>query len=171
VVAPSASGASDISPALFETTARDWQAHETLHDEAFGPGAVVVHCDTIDQLAMCLSNLDGSLTGSLHVGAGEDRRDVIEIFRHLQRFAGRVIVNGYPTGVEVIRSIVHGGPYPATTDVGTTSVGPAAIARWVRPVAFQGVPDALLPPALQDANPLGIDRTVNGMRSCAPVQR
>jgi NADP-dependent aldehyde dehydrogenase len=73
-----------------------------------------------------------------------------------------VIVNGYPTGVEVGHAIVHGGPYPATTDPGTTSVGSAAIRRFVRPLAFQNTPQSLLPPALRDDNPLGIMRLVNG---------
>jgi alpha-ketoglutaric semialdehyde dehydrogenase len=78
-------------------------------------------------------------------------------------------MNGYPTGVEVNTAIVHGGPYPATTDAGTTSVGSAAIRRWVRLIAYQDTPDAMLPPALQNANPLGIERMVNGHRTREPI--
>jgi NADP-dependent aldehyde dehydrogenase len=81
-----------------------------------------------------------------------------------------VIVNGYPTGVEVGNAIVHGGPYPATTDAGTTSVGSAAIRRFVRPVAYQNTPQHLLPAALQDDNPLGIRRLVNGEWTSRPIE-
>ena len=98
-----------------------------------------------------------------------DSADAPKILRRLEGKVGRVVVNGYPTGVEVNNAIVHGGPYPATTDSSTTSVGSAAIHRWVRPVAFQDVPDNLLPPELQNANPLKIDRVVNGQRTTAPI--
>ena len=88
---------------------------------------------------------------------------------HLEMPAGRVIVNGYPTGVEVGRAIVHGGPYPATTDAGATSVGSAAIRRFVRPVAYQNTPQELLPLALRDDNPLAIERVINGTCTRDPV--
>src|SRR6185295_3368619 len=101
----------------------------------------------------------GSLTGTVHTGLGDDPRPVLKL---LETVVGRVIVNGYPTGVEVNNAIVHGGPYPATTDANSTSVGSAAIRRWVRMIAFQDTPDQFLPPALQNANPLGIERMING---------
>jgi NADP-dependent aldehyde dehydrogenase len=87
----------------------------------------------------------------------------------LEQRVGRVIVNGYPTGVEVNNAIVHGGPYPATTDPNSTSVGSAAIRRFVRMIAYQDTPDDLLPVALQNANPLGIERIINGRRTRDPL--
>jgi NADP-dependent aldehyde dehydrogenase len=103
----------------------------------------------------------------VHVGAND--RDAPKVLREFESLAGRVIVNGYPTGVEVGRAIVHGGPYPATTDSGSTSVGSAAIRRFTRMIAYQDAPDALLPLALKDANPLGIERIVDGQRTHEPV--
>ena len=87
----------------------------------------------------------------------------------LEGTVGRVVVNGYPTGVEVGRAIVHGGPYPATTDPGSTSVGSAAIRRFTRLIAYQDTPDDLLPPALKDENPLAIERLVDGQRTRDPI--
>ena len=110
----------------------------------------------------CVESLGGNLTGTVHIGKDEDHVASASVLRTLESTVGRVIVNGYPTGVEVGRAIVHGGPYPATTDSGTTSVGSAAIRRWVRLIAYQNTPDALLPLALQNANPLKIERFING---------
>jgi 2,5-dioxopentanoate dehydrogenase len=157
-------GAAGIFPALFDTDAEIFQREPILREEAFGPAAVVVRCRDTNELLRCLDKVEGSLTGSLHIGS-TDAADAPKILRHLESKVGRVIVNGYPTGVEVNNAIVHGGPYPATTDPGTTSVGSAAIRRWVRMIAFQDTPDGLLPPQLQDANPLKIERIINGTRS------
>jgi NADP-dependent aldehyde dehydrogenase len=165
VVVPQPAEFAKMSPALFETDAATWQREHRLHEEAFGPGAVVVHCRDINELLACLEQMEGSLTGTVHVGTSEDPATTKRVLREMEERVGRVIVNGYPTGVEVNYAIVHGGPYPATTDPGTTSVGSAAIHRWVRLVAFQDTPEALLPPALQNANPLGIERLVNGTRT------
>src|SRR5205814_4717340 len=115
-------------------------------------------------------HIEGSLTGTVHIGAA-DVQTAPRVLRHLEPKFGRVVVNGYPTGVEVNNAIVHGGPYPATTDPGTTSVGAAAIRRWVRMIAYQDTPDALLPPALQNGNPLGIERIVDGVRTRDPIAR
>jgi NADP-dependent aldehyde dehydrogenase len=93
------------------------------------------------------------------------------VLRKLEERVGRVVMNGYPTGVEVGHAMIHGGPYPATTDASTTSVGSSAIRRFARPVAFQDTPDALLPPALRNANPLGIERTINGKRTRDAIGR
>ena len=98
------------------------------------------------------------------------RRLSARVLQALESVVGRVIVNGYPTGVEVGHAIVHGGPYPATTDSGTTSVGSAAIRRFVRPVAYQNTPQQLLPPALRDDNPLGIRRLVDGEWTDAAIE-
>src|SRR5439155_11383825 len=129
-----------------------------------GPGAMVIHCQDLDEAIGCLRSVGGSLTGTVHLGAG-DKDQSAKVIHELETLAGRVIVNGYPTGVEVGRAIVHGGPYPATTDPGSTSVGSAAIRRFTRMIAYQDTPDALLPPALQNANPLGIERIINGRRT------
>jgi len=155
-------GEAAMSPALFETTAEAFLREPRLHEEAFGPGGVVVECQSADEALACVESLGGNLTGTLHPGTTEDRSLAARVLRTLENTVGRVIVNGYPTGVEVGNAIVHGGPYPATTDSGTTSVGSAAIRRFVRPVAYQSTPQDLLPPALRDDNPLGIMRLVNG---------
>ena len=163
------SGHAAIAPSLFATDAATWRRERALHEEAFGPAALVVHCTDVDEAIQCIASLEGNLTGTVHVAVADS--DARRVIRQLETRVGRVIVNGYPTGVEVNRAIVHGGPYPATTDPGSTSVGSAAVGRWVRMVAYQDVPDALLPEALRDANPLGIERTMNGARTREPVQR
>jgi NADP-dependent aldehyde dehydrogenase len=162
IVAGQATGFANLSPSLFETTADVFLREPALRGEVFGPAGLVVVCETADQAIAGLQSLGGNLTGTVHIGRGDDPGIAARIMRLLETSAGRVIVNGYPTGVEVCRAMVHGGPYPATTDSGTTSVGSAAIRRFVRPVAFQNTPQSLLPPALRDDNPLGINRLVNG---------
>ncbi len=152
-----------ISPSLYQTDARTWRSEPKLHEECFGPATLVVHCDTVADVIDCIKHLEGSLTGTVHLAAGD--REAPRVIRHLESKVGRVIVNGYPTGVEVNNAIVHGGPYPATTDPASTSVGSAAIRRWVRMVAYQDTPDQMLPPALQNSNPLKIERVVNGTRT------
>jgi alpha-ketoglutaric semialdehyde dehydrogenase len=149
-------------PILLETTAEVFLREPRLHDEAFGPGGIVVDCKTAEQALACVESLGGNLTGTLHMGKNEDHSLAASVLQTLESNVGRVIVNGYPTGVEVGRAIVHGGPYPATTDSSTTSVGSAAIRRFVRPVAYQNAPQELLPPALRDDNPLGIVRLLDG---------
>jgi NADP-dependent aldehyde dehydrogenase len=169
VVSGQASGHAGFKPALFETTADVFQRESKLHEEAFGPGGIVVHCDSAEKALSCVELLGGNLTGTVHVGRGEEQSTAARVVRKLESIVGRVIVNGYPTGVEVGHAIVHGGPYPATTDPGMTSVGSAAIRRWVRMIAFQDTPDAILPPALQNANPLKIERVINGTRTRDPL--
>jgi NADP-dependent aldehyde dehydrogenase len=164
VSAGAAQGHAGAAPALFETSSEIWKSHEKLHEEAFGPGALVVHCRGVEDALDCIDHLEGSLTGTIHLGSA-DAAIAPRVLRHLESKVGRVIFNGYPTGVEVNDSIVHGGPYPATTDPGTTSVGSAAIKRFVRLIAFQDTPDALLPAALKNDNPLKISRLVNGVRT------
>ncbi|MEX0612554.1 MAG: aldehyde dehydrogenase (NADP(+)) [Pirellulales bacterium] len=162
VVAGKASDHASHAPALFETTADVFLREPRLHEEAFGPAGIVVRCDSVEQALRCIESLGGNLTGTVHVGSGEDPSLAAGVLRSLEDSVGRVIVNGYPTGVEVCHAIVHGGPYPATTDSGTTSVGSAAIRRFVRPIAYQNLPQGLLPRALRNDNPLGIMRLVNG---------
>ncbi|HWB54401.1 MAG TPA: aldehyde dehydrogenase (NADP(+)), partial [Tepidisphaeraceae bacterium] len=158
-------GHASVSPGLFVTDADDFLKQSTLREEAFGPATLLVTYDNVDQALKCVEAIGGSLTASVHVGKGDDRQTEKKAIAQLESIAGRVIVNGYPTGVEVNDAIVHGGPYPATTDPNSTSVGSAAIRRFVRMIAFQSVPDELLPAALQNGNPSKIWRTVDGKRT------
>jgi NADP-dependent aldehyde dehydrogenase len=132
---------------------------DVLLDEVFGPATLVVGYDSLDQVRDALAVLPGSLTATVHAEPDDDVRDLVG---ELSRVAGRVIYGGWPTGVAVSWAQHHGGPYPSTTSL-HTSVGTTAIRRWLRPVAYQTTPDALLPPELQEANPLGIPRRVDGV--------
>ena len=160
-----AAGAAAATAGLFETDAQAFQREPALREEVFGPSTLIVRCKDIDELLACLDTVEGSLTGTVHVGQSDDAATTRSVLRKLEGRVGRVVMNGYPTGVEVGHAMIHGGPYPATTDASTTSVGSSAIRRFARPVAFQDTPDELLPPALQNANPLGIERTINGKRT------
>ena len=154
-------GFAAVGPALFRTTAEQFVDREDLGEEIFGPSSLLVTAGDRGQLIHLAESLQGQLTACVH-GSEEDLsayRDLIDI---LERKAGRVIFNGYPTGVEVCHAMVHGGPYPATSDSRSTSVGTLAIFRFARPVAYQDFPDAALPPALQESNPEGIRRLVDG---------
>jgi NADP-dependent aldehyde dehydrogenase len=158
-----------ISPALFETTAAEFLKQPQLREEIFGPGGTIVKCKDVDEALACLEAAGGNLTGSVHLGEADDRAAVARLLQAIESHVGRVIVNGYPTGVEVGRAIVHGGPYPATTDAATTSVGSAAIRRFVRLIAYQNAPQELLPLALRDHNPLKIERVINGTCTRDPL--
>jgi len=133
---------------------------DVLQNELFGPVTLFVVCEDMDDLKQSLSVMQGNLTGTVHAAESEID-DAGEVLSMLETFVGRVILNGFPTGVEVVHAMQHGGPYPASTNAGTTSVGMTAIKRFMRPVAYQGLPDTLLPDALKDANPLGIWRIVD----------
>jgi len=133
----------------------EFLANPVWHEEVFGPAAVGVACRDFDELVTVARSLTGQLTASVHFADGDP---VEELLPELVKIAGRLVANGFPTGVEVCPSMQHGGPYPASTDSRTTSVGTAAISRFARPVAWQGFPDALLPAALRDGNPQGITR-------------
>jgi NADP-dependent aldehyde dehydrogenase len=159
-----------MPPALFAVDSAAWHAHAELHEEAFGPGAVIIRCRDLADLRATFALAGGNLTASLHTGAADSATDVRELAQLLEQLAGRVVFNGFPTGVEVCHAMVHGGPYPATSAPASTSVGALAIQRFVRPVCFQNVPDELLPVELQNANPRGIWRTVNGQWTKNPVQ-
>lgn len=149
------------SPALLSVSATDFINEPSLQDEVFGPCSLVVICDDKTQLETALQTLHGQLTGSVFGSTDELQRysSVIDI---LQQKTGRVIFNNVPTGVEVCHAMVHGGPFPATTDARTTSVGTEAIRRFVRPVCYQDCPQELLPVYLQNENTAGIMRKVNG---------
>jgi NADP-dependent aldehyde dehydrogenase len=154
-------GRCQVHAGLFATDATTWLSNPELGDEVFGPCTMVIECADADEMRLVAENLRGQLTASLH-GVPEELVDARDLLRVLERVAGRVIVNGFPTGVEVCHSMQHGGPYPATTDSRTTSVGASAIQRFVRPVAYQDMPAELLPEELRDDNPLGILRLVDG---------
>lgn len=174
-VAPLASGGAgandartESQPSVARTTVKDFLANHVLATEAFGPFTLVVVGDTTAELLAAARSLEGQLTATLH-GDAADLAAARELLAILEQKAGRVIVNAFPTGVEVCSAMNHGGPYPATSDVRFTSVGTAAIHRFARPVCYQGFADELLPPALQDANPLGLLRLVNGVPSSEPI--
>ena len=148
-------------PVAFTTDAETFILHHELREEIFGPYTLLVAARTVSELTAAARCLAGQLTATIHC-AGEDLSDFASLVAILERRAGRVVVNAFPTGVEVCPSMQHGGPYPASTDSRYTSVGTAAIARWVRPVSWQGFPQEALPAELRDGNPSGIMRTVNG---------
>lgn len=148
---------------LFVTDAEAFLADPQLHGEVFGAAALVVQCEAAEQVSRILDALEGQLTATLHLDDA-DLDAAHALLPTLERKAGRVLVNGWPTGVEVCDAMVHGGPFPATSDARSTSVGTAAIQRFLRPVCYQGFPDALLPAALREANPLGLRRLLDGER-------
>jgi NADP-dependent aldehyde dehydrogenase len=148
-------------PTVYATDAENFIARRHLHEEVFGPYTLLITAGSYTELEEALKALDGQLTATLHATPG-DLAEAADLVRILERKAGRLIINAYPTGVEVCPSMQHGGPYPATTDARFTSVGTAAIARWARPICYQNFPPDLLPPELRDENPRGIMRTVNG---------
>lgn len=149
---------------LYTTGATDYLANPDLREEVFGPTSILVVCKTMDEVYQVIASLGGQLTGTVH---GTDTELVANaaLLQQLGQKAGRVVLNGFPTGVEVCSTMVHGGPYPASTDARFTAVGTAAIQRFVRPVCYQNFPHALLPAALQNANPLGFLRTVDGIKT------
>ncbi|MEU2184372.1 aldehyde dehydrogenase (NADP(+)), partial [Streptomyces thermolilacinus] len=132
-------------------------------EECFGPVTVVARYSTDEEVTRVLSRLPGNLTATLHVSSREAAGEGpgAELLAAVTPLAGRVVVNGWPTGVAVARAQHHGGPYPATTST-STSVGGTAMDRWLRPVAYQSTPHALLPEELRDDNPLKLPRRVNG---------
>ena len=157
-----------FSNTVLQTTAAAIRADDRLQVEHFGPVTLFVVCDDDADLRATVDALEGNLTSTVHAEADE-LEDIGELLHQLREKAGRVIWNGFPTGVAVVQAMQHGGPYPATTAPGTTSVGMNAIYRFMRPIAFQNVPDALLPDALKDGNPLGILRLVDDLYTNEPV--
>jgi NADP-dependent aldehyde dehydrogenase len=141
---------------------------EVLQEEVFGPTTVFVEVADQAQLNAALHGLHGQLTATI-IGEPADLQQFAELTPLLEQKVGRILLNGYPTGVEVCDSMVHGGPYPATSDARGTSVGTLAIERFLRPVCFQNYPDSLLPDALKNANPLRIQRLVDGTPSREPL--
>jgi 2,5-dioxopentanoate dehydrogenase len=151
----------EATPSVATVAAAEFLKNPTLHQEVFGPFSLVVVSEDKAQTLEVLRHLEGQLTATL-IGSEAEIGDNLDIAAALQNICGRLVFNGVPTGVEVANAMVHGGPFPATTDPRFTSVGPSAIKRWVRPVSFQNCPDAFLPEELKAANLLSIWRMVNG---------
>ena len=146
---------------VFKTNYGIFKKSDQLAKEVFGPSQIVVEVDSKMELLQAAENLEGHLTATVHA-TEKDLEHFAALFDILKRKVGRMIINGYPTGVEVCPSMVHGGPFPATTDNTTTSVGTNAIYRFARPVCYQDFPQNLLPEAIRDKNICGIWRMVNG---------
>ncbi len=146
---------------MLRTDARQFVENPELAEEVFGPSTVGIVAHSPEELMTIADGLKGHLTATVH-GTEEDLREYKPLLDVLGQKVGRLIINAFPTGVEVGYAMQHGGPYPAATDSRTTSVGTAAISRWARPLCYQGFPDDLLPEALKNGNPLGIWRMVNG---------
>lgn len=139
-------------------------ANPTLHQEVFGPFSMVVQCKDAAQLEEIIANLEGQLTGTV-IADDNEVAAYPKVISALQNRVGRIIFNGVPTGVEVCPSMVHGGPYPASTDSRFTAVGVSSILRWVRPFSYQDWPNDLLPKELQNENPFGILRLINNKKT------
>jgi alpha-ketoglutaric semialdehyde dehydrogenase len=164
-----------VGAVLFETDAASFLGNPDLAHEVFGPTTLLVqHCER-EELLKIAHNLEGHLTATIHATEG-DLRDYADLIAILESKVGRLVLNGFPTGVEVTHAMVHGGPYPATSDGRSTSVGSQAIFRFSRPVCYQSFPDYALPEELQDANPLSIWRMLDGQMTreaihTAPVSK
>ena len=148
-------------PVAHLVSAAGFLANRSFSDEIFGPATLIVICKNEIELQGVLQSLEGQLTATVHATA-EDEQALGMVTKIIVQKAGRIIYGGYPTGVEVCHSMQHGGPFPSTTDGRSTSVGTAAIYRFVRPVAYQDFPDHLLPAALRRSNPLNILRLIDG---------
>jgi len=157
----SAAKRGQAAPIVFLVEAETFFGNEVLREELFGPATVIVRCKGAADLEKIARGLPGQLTATIH-GTEEDLGQHQELVAILQQKVGRLLFNGFPTGVEVCPSMHHGGPYPATTDVHFTSVGTAAIKRFTRPICFQGFPQSALPAELQDKNARNIWRMVDG---------
>ena len=158
---PASQQASQAAATLFSTDAATFEASDSLREEVFGPTSVVTHCGDKQDLERIAESFNGQLTAAIH-GTPEDLREHARLVRILERKAGRIIFNGFGTGIEVCPSMHHGGPYPAATHSFFTSIGTAAIYRFVRPVCYQGFPDDCLPEAIRNKNGTGAWRMVDG---------
>ena len=147
--------------ALFTTDAATFLANDNLTAEVFGPSTLVVECSSRTELLTAAEKLEGQLTATVH-GTPEELQSYGDLLQLLETKAGRLLCNGFPTGVEVCHAMNHGGPYPATADGRSTSVGTRAITRFTRPVCYQNFPDAALPDPLKESNPLALLRLVDG---------
>lgn len=158
-----ADGQSNAAQAVFyETDAKTFLSTPALEAEMFGPASVLVRVRDIDEMLRVAEHVEGQLTATLQLDAA-DHALAKRLLGTLERKAGRILANSFPTGVEVCQAMVHGGPYPSTSNAMYTSVGATAIDRFVRPVCYQDLPDDLLPASIQSDNPLGLWRLVDGL--------
>ncbi len=148
-------------PVLFTTTAAEFTANPKLSEEVFGPTALLIACADENEMVSLAEKFEGQLTATMHLEAA-DHALAARLLPVLERKAGRILVNGFPTGVEVSYAMVHGGPFPSTSDSRVTSVGAMAISRFLRPVCYQDFPSDLLPTELQDANLASRPRLIDG---------
>src|ERR1700677_880090 len=167
VKADGSTTAATVQASLFVADYKDLMEHDELAQEIFGPTTVVVGYQDRKQLLAVAEQLEGHLTATLQ-GEESELADYADLMEILTRKVGRLILNAYPTGVEVCHAMVHGGPFPATSDGRSTSVGTQAIFRFTRLVCFQSFPDSALPDELKTTNPLGIMRMVDGERTRNP---
>ncbi|MCP4196370.1 MAG: aldehyde dehydrogenase (NADP(+)) [Proteobacteria bacterium] len=161
-------GGCAATPALFKAAAKTFLSNPDLKREVFGPSTLAVICSTTEEMHEVARSFQGELSSTLH-GTETDLEDYQELAAIMKERVGRLVFNGFPTGVEVCYGMNHGGPYPATTDVHFTSVGAAAIFRFARPICYQNCPDASLPNALKNANPLNLWRMIDGERTREPA--
>jgi 2,5-dioxopentanoate dehydrogenase len=159
----------EATPSVFATDFKTFEKHSSLSEELFGPSTLVLQCSSREEMLAVAHGLEGHLTATIH-GTPQDLVAYADLVSILENKVGRLIFNGFPTGVEVCAAMQHGGPYPATTDSRSTSVGTAAILRFVRPLAYQNFPQATLPVELQDANARGIWRLIDGQLTKEPLQ-
>jgi alpha-ketoglutaric semialdehyde dehydrogenase len=150
-----------VDPSVFETTAIKYLNTPDLNEEIFGPTTLLIKADEHDELLKIARSLEGQLTASIH-GTDEDLAVYADLVRILENKVGRLIFNGFSNGVEVCPSMVHGGPYPATSDGRSTAVGTRAIRRFCRLICYQNFPEASLRDELKESNPLGIRRLIDG---------
>ena len=157
------SGDSQIAcrAALFATDAQSFLKSETLQAEVFGSSSLIVRCSDPAEMQTVAGNIEGQLTATVHADES-DYDDAGKLLRLLELKAGRILFDGWPTGVEVCHAMVHGGPYPATSDSRSTSVGARAIERFLRPVCYQNVPNSLPPSAIAEGNPENLRRRIDG---------
>lgn len=148
-------------PSIASVTAAQFVQNPTLHQEVFGPFSLLIKCKTKTEMQEVIEHLEGQLTCTV-IGTEADLAQAVNLLSAISLLCGRLVLNGVPTGVEVCAAMQHGGPFPASTDGRFGSVGPHAIKRFVRPLAFQNFPNHLLPDELKDGNPLGIWRMTNG---------
>ena len=154
------SGPNQCRATLFVTTAQAFLQDHTLRDEVFGSSSLVIRCETDEEILELTKSLEGQLTATVLMDPSDNNEILKKLLNILERKVGRILFNGYPTGVEVCQAMVHGGPFPATSDSRTTSVGTEAIWRFLRPVCYQDFPSNLLPEVLKDES--SVPKLVNG---------
>ncbi|GAA1140515.1 aldehyde dehydrogenase (NADP(+)) [Nesterenkonia lutea] len=149
------------APVVYQASTPAFRDNPVLHEEIFGAASLVIRYDSAEDLVSAAQKLEGQLTATLHLTEA-DHKQAAPLIPVLEGKVGRILANGWPTGVEVNHAMVHGGPFPATSDSRTTSVGTRAIERFLRPVAYQNLPESLLPKPVQTENPWKLNRRVNG---------